>query len=504
MRREVWNGERSILSRAGLVAAIAVSGLAALGGCTLGPDFKRPAAPDIDGYTPEPLAPHTASAAVPGGAAQNFMVGKDIPGAWWDLFHSKPLSALVAEALKANPDVDAAHAALRQAKENVYAEEGSLYPEVDANPSITREKTSKATAGRSETFTLFNANVSVSYTPDVFGGTRRQIESLEAQAENQRFELEAAYLTVTSNVVTAAIQDASLRAQIAATEDIIKAESQQLEVLRQQFALGGVSKSDVLSQEATLRQAQATLPPLQKQLAQNRNLLAALAGRFPSQDRGEIFELADLTLPEDLPVSLPSKLVEQRPDVQAAQATMHSASAEIGVARANQFPQFTLSADVGTAATQVGSLATPGTAAWSVAATLLQPLFDAGTRLHKKRAAEAAYDEAAAQYRSTVLTGFQNVADALRALQSDADALKAQVAAERSAADSLAIAREQFKVGAISYPSLLNAQETYLRVRVSLVQAQAARYADTAALFQALGGGWWNRADLAADAGYER
>src|SRR5262249_8250004 len=207
-----------------------------------------------------------------------------IPGAWWDLFHSKPLSALVAEALKANPDLDAAHAALRQAKENVYAEEGSLYPEVDTNPSITREKTSNATAGRSETFTLFNANVSVSYTPDVFGGTRRQIESLEAQAENQRFELEAAYLTVTSNVVTAAIQEASLRAQIAATEDIIKAESQQLEVLRQQFALGGVSKSDVLSQEPTPRQAQAPLPPLQKQLAQPRNQLTALAGRFPSQD----------------------------------------------------------------------------------------------------------------------------------------------------------------------------------------------------------------------------
>jgi NodT family efflux transporter outer membrane factor (OMF) lipoprotein len=487
------------LSRAGLVAAIAAA--IALSGCMVGPDFQRPAPPDVEGYTTEPLAEHTASAAVAGGAPQNFLADKDIPGEWWALFHSRPLNDLVEEALKANPDLDAAHAALRQAKENVYAEQGSLYPEVDASLSVSRQKISKAPAGESLTYSLFNASVPVSYTPDVFGGTRRQIESLEAQAENQRFQLEAAYLTVTSNVVTAAIQDASLRAQIAATEDIIRAESQQLDVLRQQFALGGVSKSDVLSQEATLRQAQATLPPLQKQLAQNRNLLTALAGRFPSRDRGEIFQLADLTLPEDLPVSLPSKLVEQRPDVQAAEATMHSTSAEIGVARANQFPQFTLSADVGTAATQVGSLATPGTAAWSVAATVLQPLFDAGTRLHRKRAAVAAYDEAAAQYRSTVLTAFQNVADTLRALQSDADALKAQVAAERSAADSLAIARQQFKVGAISYPSLLNAQETYLRTRISLVQAQATRYADTAALFQALGGGWWNRADVTADAG---
>jgi len=467
----------------------------------VGPDFQRPAAPDVEGYTAEPLGAHTASADVAGGAQQSFLAGKDIPGEWWALFHSRPLNALVEEALKANPDLDAAHAALRQARENVSAEQGSLYPEVDANLSVSRQKTSKATTGASETFSLFNASVPVSYTPDVFGGTRRRIESLEAQAENQRFELEAAYLAVTSNVVTAAILDASLRAQIVATEDIIKAESQQLNVLRQQFALGGVSKSDVLSQEATLREAQATLPPLQKQLAQTRNLLSALAGRLPSQDRGEIFQLADLTLPEDLPVSLPSQLVQQRPDVQAAQATMHSASAEIGVARANQFPQFTLSADIGTAATQVGSLATPGTAAWSVAATMLQPLFDANTRLHQKRAAVAAYDTAAAQYRSTVLTAFQNVADALRALQSDADALKAQVAAERSAADSLAIARQQFQVGAISYPSLLNAQETYLRARISLVQAQATRYADTAALFQALGGGWWNRSDVTADAG---
>src|SRR5262249_19740215 len=435
---------------------------------------------------------------IAGGAAQKFVGGQDIPGQWWELFHSKALTKLVEEALRANPDLAAAHAALRQAKENVYAEEGQQYPEVDATPSITREKTSKVT-GRSETFTLYNATVSVTYVLDVFGGIRRQIESLEAQAENQRFELEAAYLTVTTNVVTAAIQEASLRAQIAATRDIIKAESEQLSVLEQQFALGGAAKSDVLQQEATLRQAQATLPPLQKQLAQIRNQLSALAGRFPSQDRGERFELADLRLPEELPVSLPAKLVDQRPGVRAAEATMHSASAQIGVARANQLPQFTLSADFGAEATQLSSLATPGTAAWTVAAALAQPLFDAGQRRHLKRAAVAAFDQANAQYQSTVLTAFQNVADTLRALESDADALKAQLEAERSAANSLEIAREQFKVGAISYPSLLNAQETYLRTRISLVQAQAARYADTAALFQALGGGWWNRSDVAAD-----
>jgi len=485
------------LRRAGPVIATLVA--VGLSGCTVGPDFLRPAPPDVEGYTAEPLPAQTASADVGGGAAQKFITGQDIPGQWWELFHSKPLTDLVGEALRANPDLAAAHAALRQARENLYAQEGTQYPEVDANPSIARERTSKVATGGAEKFTLFNATVSVSYVLDVFGGIRRQIESLEAQAENQRFELEAAYLTVTTNVVTAAIQEASLRAQIAATRDIIKAESEQLSVLQQQFGLGGVAKSDVLQQEATLRQAQATLPPLQKQLAQIRNQLSALAGRFPSQDRGDRFELADLKLPEDLPVSLPSKLVDQRPDVRAAEATMHSASAQIGVARANQLPQFTLSADFGAEATQLSSLATPGTAAWTVAAALAQPLFDAGQRRHLKRAAVAAFDQANAQYQSTVLTAFQNVADTLRALESDADALKAQLEAERSAANSLEIAREQFKVGAISYPSLLNAQETYLRVRIDLVQAQAARYADTAALFQALGGGWWNRSDVAAD-----
>jgi NodT family efflux transporter outer membrane factor (OMF) lipoprotein len=492
------------LRRARPATAATVAVVLVLAGCTLGPDFLRPGAPDVEGYTADPLPEQTASADIAGGAAQKFVTGQDIPGQWWELFHSKPLSKLVEEALRANPDLAAAHAALRQAKENVYAEEGAQYPEVDANAGISRQKVSKATAGRSTTYSLYNASVSVSYVLDVFGGIRRQVESLEAQAENQRFQVEAAYLTVTSNVVTAAIQEASLRAQIAATRDIIKAESEQLSVLQQQFGLGGVSKSDVLLQEATLRQAQATLPPLQKQLAQIRNQLSALAGRFPSQDRGEIFELAELKLPQDLPVSLPSKLVEQRPDVRAAEAQMHSASAQIGVATANQFPQFTLSADFGTTALQVGSLATPGTAAWSVASALAQPLFDAGTRLHQKRAAVAAYDQAAAQYRSAALTAFQNVADTLRALQSDADALRAQVEAERSAANSLAIAREQFKVGAISYPSLLNAQETYLQARISLVQAQATRYADTAALFQALGGGWWNRSDVADDRARKR
>ncbi len=306
----------------------------------------------------------------------------------------------------------------------------------------------------------------------------------------------AAYLTLTSNVVAAAIQEASLRAQIAATQEIITAETQQLKVLQRQFNLGGASRAAVLAQQATLSATQATLPNLEKQLAQQRILLTALAGRFPSQEVGQTFDLAALQLPQELPVSLPSKLVEQRPDVQASQAQLHQASAQVGVAIANMLPQITLSASYGNTVTDIGKLL-DGPGIWSLGAGLVQPIFKGGQLLHEKRAAEAAYQAAAAQYRGTVITAFQNVADALRALQSDAAALAAQLAAERSAADNLAISRRQYQDGAINYSTLLNAETTYQQAHINRVVAQATRFSDTAALFQALGGGWWNRTDLA-------
>lgn len=485
---------RRVVARAAASAAAVL-----LAGCAVGPNFHRPAAPDVNGYTREPLPAQTASAAALGGAVQRFATGQDIPGQWWTLFHSSQLNALVEDALEANPGLQAAQAALRRARENVYAQGGSLFPAVNATVSATRQKASRAPTLPSSIYSLYNASVSVSYTLDLFGGTRRQIEALAAQADYQRFQVEAAYLALTSNVVTAAVQEASLRAQIAATEELIKAETEQLGLVRRQFELGAASMAAVLAQEATLAQTQATLPPLQKQLAQVRNQLTALAGRFPSQEISSTFDLSSLQLPQDLPVSLPSRLVEQRPDVRAAEAQLHEASAQIGVATANMLPQLTLSANLGSAALQAGKLFSSGTGIWSVSASLLQPLFHGGELLHRRRAAIAAYEQAAAQYRSTVLAAFQNVADALRALQSDADTLKAQVAAERSAAASLEIARRQFRVGAVSYLSLLDAQRTYQQARITLVQAQAGRYADTAALFQALGGGWWNRLDVAED-----
>jgi NodT family efflux transporter outer membrane factor (OMF) lipoprotein len=475
----------------------------ALTGCAVGPDFERPAAPDVEGYAPEPLPQQTTSAGVTGGEAQRLVQDLDIPGQWWALFHSEALNALIEQALRNNPTLPAAEAALRQAWENVYAAQGAFFPTAIASFSPSRNKTATGVTFTSASsgkpwFTLYTGQVVVAYAPDVFGSTRREVESLGATAEFQRFQLEAAYLTLTSNVVAAAVQEASLRGQIAATEEIIKIETQALGILRKQLELGQVAGGDVAAVEATLAQAQATLPPLQKQLAVQRDLLTALIGRFPSQQPAEEFDLASLQLPLDLPVSLPSKLVEQRPDVRSAEAQMHATSALIGVAVAAQLPQFTLTANAGTTSNLISQfISTPGTAFWTLAGNVAQTVFDAGTLLHKKRAADAAFDQAAAIYRSTVITALQNVADALHAVRSDADTLKAAYAAERAAFKSLDIARRQLQLGAISYLGLLTAENTYDTALLALVQAQAARYADTAALFQALGGGWWNREDVA-------
>jgi NodT family efflux transporter outer membrane factor (OMF) lipoprotein len=484
--------------------ALAIATTALLGSaCAVGPDFERPAAPEVGGYTSAPLAQQTASADVKGGEAQHFVQALDIPGQWWILFHSAALNSLIEEALKNNPTLPAAEAALRQAWENVYAAEGAFFPTavVSYSPSSNKTATGVTFTGASSGspyFTLHTAQVVVTYAPDVFGGTRREVESLAATAEFQRFQLEAAYLTLTSNVVAAAVQEASVRSQIAATEEIIKIQTGSLGILRKQFELGQVAGADVAAVEATLAQAQATLPPLQQKLAVQRDLLTALIGRLPSQEPAEKFDLASLQLPQELPVSLPSKLVEQRPDIQSAEAQLHSASASIGVAAAARLPQFTLTGNAGTTANQINQLfITPGTAFWTVAGNVAQTVFDAGTLLHKKRAADAAFDQAAAMYRSTVIAAFQNVADSLHALQSDADTLKAAHAAERSAFKSLEIARRQLELGAIGYLGLLTAENTYNTALIALVQAQAARYADTAALFQALGGGWWNRHDVA-------
>jgi NodT family efflux transporter outer membrane factor (OMF) lipoprotein len=481
------------MTRSAFAAAVLITTLL---GCAAGPDFKRPAAPAVDEYTRQLLPASTASADIAGGGAQTFMHGGDVPADWWRMFQSPALDALVEKSLKANPGVEAAQAALRQAHELARAQRGAFFPTVQGGYSATRQRvsgdlSSPLNSGES-VFTLHTAQLSISYAPDVFGLNRRQVESLQAHAAQQRFQLEATYLTLATNVVSAAIQEAGLRAQIAAAREIIAINTRSLDLLRRQLAAGYIAGVDVAAQEAALAQAEQALPPLQKQLEQARNQLAALAGRFPADGAGESFELADLQLPAELPLSLPSRLVERRPDVRAAEEALHAASADIGVATANMLPQFTITGAKGGSATRFAEMFANGNPFWSIAGSVAQTLFDGGTLLHRKRAAQAAFDQAAAQYRQTVIAAFQNVADALQAAQADADALKAAVNAERAARKTLDLVSRQLEVGQVNYLALLGAQQTYQQSVLNLASARAARLTDTAALFQALGGGWWN------------
>ena len=480
-------------------AAMAIAALL-LGGCAVGPKVKKPAAPTNAGYTAAPLTTTSNTVNIPGGEAQHFIDAQDISGEWWTLFHSKPLNDLIERSLKANPDIKAAQAALMVTRENVAAQRGFYYPSVSAGFAATHAKSSSnispVTNTNSLNYSLYTPQVSVSFVPDVFGLNRRTMESLKAQQEQTRFALAATHITLSSNVAAAAIQEASLRGQIQATNDLIKINTDMLGILRRQFEKGYVSRLDVAAQEAQLAQVVATMPPLLKQLAQQRDLLAVLAGGFPNQDLSEKFELANIQLPQELPLSLPSQLVEQRPDVRQAEENLHVASALIGVAIANRLPSITLTADAGSMTTVFSKMFTSGTGFWDVAGSITQPIFEGGTLLHRERAAQAAYTQASEQYRSTVLTAFQNVADTLNALQQDAEALKTAAAARDAAAITLELTQKQYQTGYVNYLGLLSAEQSYQQALINLVQAQANRYADTAALFQALGGGWWNRADI--------
>ena len=474
-----------------------------LSGCMLGPDFMSPSSPDTQSYTTDKPANRITTTSSTSEAAQSLALGKEIQGQWWTLFRSPPLTKLIEQAMKHNPDLQAASSALIEAQENASVQQSSLFPALDAGFSSKRQKISGSQFGnpayQAPAYNVSTASVQVSYTLDAFGAIRRQIEGFEAQADYQRFQLEGTFLTLASNVVTTAIQEAALRAEINATKEIIIAQAKGLDLVKLQFELGGASKVDVLLQQTTLEQTRANLPPLERQLAQNRHRLTVLTGNLPSTELAAQFTLSDLHLPEELPLSLPAKLVQQRPDVRAQEALLHAASAQIGVATARLFPDFTIDANVGSIATRVGDLFVPGSAIWSVGGNLLQPVFHGGGLIHQRRAAIAAYEQAAAQYRSTVLTAFQNVADTLSALEFDATGLKAEDAAVKAALDTLELTQMQYQMGVISYLPLLFAERNYHQTRITQIIAQTRRYTDTAALFQALGGGWWNRPDLAAN-----
>jgi NodT family efflux transporter outer membrane factor (OMF) lipoprotein len=469
-------------------------------GCAVGPDFHAPPAPDATRFTEAPAGGPTVSAATPGGASQILTSDRDIPGEWWALFHSPQITGLVTRALQANPDVAAAQATIRQARETTRAEQGALFPQLSA--SVQAQRTSEPLAAfgfgnGTTTFSTLTGELNVSYALDAFGGIRRQIEQLHAQAEYQQFELEATDLTLAANVITTAITEASLQAQINTTQDIIRADSDALALVRRRFQLGGVSEVDVLQQQSLLDTQVATLPGLRKQLQQTRNALAVYLGGRPDQYAMPTLALDQLTLPADLPLSLPSKLVEQRPDIRAYGALLHSATAAVGVATANMLPQISLTGGYGREATNISNLLTPGGMLWSIAGSLTQPIFQGGTLTARRRAAQAALDVAAAQYSSTVNTAFQNVANTLVAIERDAEALKTTLAAQKTAASSLAVARSQYEAGAGTYLNVLTAEQTDYSARLNLITARTTRFTDTVALFQALGGGWWNRTDVA-------
>jgi NodT family efflux transporter outer membrane factor (OMF) lipoprotein len=507
------------------IALVALASIwaAVSGGCAVGPRWHPPQAPADAGYAPAPLPKTSSSAPVHGGEAQHLISGRDIPFEWWELFQSPALNSLIDKAFKANPNIAAAQAALRQAQELVYAQQGFFYPSVGTTFQAERHKVSGNTNSSSTIgvqangvnllpeledpyhephnlpsyYTFYTAELTVGFVPDVLGLNRRQVESLAAQKDAQRFALEATYITLASNVVAAAIQEASLRAQIQATREIIAADQKSLQILRDQFRLGFAMRIDVAAQEAALAQVETTLPPLQKQLEQTRDLIRALVGDLPNGP-DETFELDALQLPPELPVTLPAKLIEQRPDVKAAEAALHAANAQVGVAVAAMLPQFSISGEYGGNATQITQMFSAGGPFWSLYGSLTQPVFQGGTLLHQERAAKQALKQAAAEYQSTVITAYQNVADTLHVSLSDAEALAADVEAEASAKVTYDLTRRQAELGYVDTLTLLSAQTAYQQTLLTRVQAQATRYGDTVSLFQALGGGWWNRKEVAA------
>jgi len=469
---------------------------AGLGGCAVGPDFVSPPPPQVSRYTPEPLTKI---------GGERLVIAGDIPQRWWQVFHNKNLNKLIEAAIEHNASMDAAQAAVRIAYYGAEAQKGAFLPQLGANSNDSYQFQSGQQkyqgAGPTNPFAIYTKQLSVSYTPDIWGANRRAVESLEAQTDLQRYQLEATYLSLTTNVAAAAIQEASLRGQIAATREVINEAQQMLTILRKQYALGAVAVTDVLTQQTAVGQMMELLPPLEKALAQQRDLLTALAGQYSTAEVPETFNLKAVSLPRDLPITLPATFVRQRPDVRAAESNVHAVSAQIGVAIAARLPNVTLSASAGYSAFSFAQLFTPivspplsqGSSFWLGNNNINAPIFDGFTLINKQKAAEVALTQAEALYRQAVITAFQNVADALRALQADDKAVKAATYVEQSAKKNFEIVKKQFfmKEGsAVNMLAVLNAQQAWLLAAVARVQAEGARLGDVVGLFMALGGDW--------------
>ena len=470
---------------------------AALAGCTVGPDFPQPEVSTAPTYLAETPPVQTIAIPGPGGDPQHFNADQEIPAQWWSLFGSKALDRLVRGALAESPTLAQAKARLTRAQEDLNAQAGTtFFPQVDAHLAVDRKQINPAALGIANVpnpgpFTLYNASVSVSYALDLMGGKRRSLEGFAATVDYQQFELEAARQTLAANVVNAVIRQAALRAQLSKLRDLVAAQSQQLVIIEARYKQGGIAALDLQNQSLILEQTRAALPPLEKRLVQINNQLAVYLGREPATAEIDQFELDSLHLPAELPLSLPSALARQRPDIRAAEALWHAASAHVGVATANLYPQITLSASLGAQQTRPEDLVRDLNV-WNLGGNLMQPIFRGGELRARKRSALAAYEEAAAVYRQTVLQGFREVADTLSALDADARTLKPRVSAANHARATYAIAQKQYEAGGISHLVLLDAQRQLLQTEFDTVQAQADRYTDTAALLHALGGGWWN------------
>ncbi|GLH68821.1 histidine kinase [Geothrix rubra] len=471
--------------RAGLGAAC----LLALAGCAVGPVYRTPAPPKTDRFGPSALPASVGSAEVPGGGTQRFLPGP-VPEAWWTAFGSPELDRRIQAALAHSPSLDAARASLRRSEELLRAARGAWFPAATAGAGVTRAKQSLDAGGSGTPFTLYNASVNVSYTLDLFGGIRHQVELQRAEVDAQHWLLEGASLSLAANVATATFQEASLQEQIQATEKVVTLLQEQSDLAEKQFAIGIKSQVDLLAIHAQLASAQAALAPLRLALASVRNQLAVLLGRLPSEGLPAGGSLDAYRLPGEVPITLPSDVVRRRPDVRLAETQLQAATAQVGLATADLFPHITLGGAYGSSASETGRLFKDGTTTWSLGLNLLQPIFQGGSLRARKRAAEAGLDAASASYRASVLNAFQNVSDTLNALQFDADELEAQSKAEAAAAKSLEIVKAEFRIGSVSYLQLLDATRQWQLARLGYIRARAARLSDTAALYAALGGGW--------------
>ena len=478
-----------------------INGAAALAililtGCIVGPNFRTPPAPAADAYMRNQPAATTGTAAG-AGAAQTFHPGAPLPPRWWNVFESPALDALVEQAMFGSPDAAQSQARLLEAQANLAAQSGAtLLPTVDGAVSAARQRVYLAAFGITNAptpapFNLYNVSVNASYSLDLFGGNRRAIESLGAQVDYRYFELAASRWTLAANVVTAAIRRASIGAQVTATVELLATQRQQLRIMRTRSTLGGISESALRDQQLLLAQTQATLPALEKQRDQLTHQLAVYTGRSPGEAMPPDLALADLRLPVDLPLTLPAELVRERPDVRASEALWHAACAQVGVATANLFPKLTLTGSAGSERLSAGELA-DSLNVWSLGAQAMQPLFHGGQLRATRRASEAAYDAAAAGYELTVLHALQQVADGLAALDADARVLEAQTNAAEQAEANFDVAQRRYTLGGVSEWTLLDAQRQWQQVQISMLAAVGDRYADTAALFHALGG--WNDA----------